>query len=660
MADILQITTPVAPKEYQMPNRHAQQSVDTATGQVFELGEQNRVVRTNERDDNQYSEQNLKDAVLVNPKSASGTGSPTAALDTVKGLLSTYTIEALKEKGDIDTLNKISAFAEEVILKPENLMRDMINQQESATIFSGKLWDALRQLLKSDSPDMQSAILDFVRAAADNESKDELLGSLSLNFKFLASELAPSKAVSEELMRASEALSGPDAARNFAAIKNTLVQLVNYTGNSLLLDNKTQNLLPLIIHNISRYSSNPASLRESFDTVLNIFDNLGLGDSELKTLADAMGIGDPASQNGEGQTSLLSGLFGGNNAAQQTLSPEAAEALKQEIRTKLENAFDDFVIASKLPQEVKNASIISNDTLNEQSKLEDLTKLLTAGVAGMSQRLDAARLKNTLSGIDPEMGSAAVKLALASVTPNTPQMAKALDSIINSYDKTGDLQSLIDRLGTIINSVDDLDKKIPLAQTLNASLAVLAEKNNSNYNPPTSIDILSDFLLKNINDPSMRSMTSMNQTDMIQTMLTSPGVFNPLMHFFTPMDAFGMRAFAEMWVDRNADKRMTGFDRDITEAEGETSHVFMCFDMENVGYFEMEMFAKGTNLSVMLLCPEGKEAAFSSLKTAVPRIAAGVGYTVGTTIVDTLYKKRDLDTVFPKLTETRGDFNAKA
>ena len=200
MADILQITTPVAPKEYQMPNRHAQQSVDTATGQVFELGEQNRVVRTNERDDNQYSEQNLKDAVLVNPKSASGTGSPTAALDTVKGLLSTYTIEALKEKGDIDTLNKISAFAEEVILKPENLMRDMINQQESATIFSGKLWDALRQLLKSDSPDMQSAILDFVRAAADNESKDELLSSLSLNFKFLASELAPSTTDLESVM----------------------------------------------------------------------------------------------------------------------------------------------------------------------------------------------------------------------------------------------------------------------------------------------------------------------------------------------------------------------------------------------------------------------------------------------------------------------------
>ena len=201
-----------------------------------------------------------------------------------------------------------------------------------------------------------------------------------------------------------------------------------------------------------------------------------------------------------------------------------------------------------------------------------------------------------------------------------------------------------------------MDKKLPLAQTLNEALAGLAEKSGSNYKPPTSIDILSDFLLKNIDDPSLRSITAMNKTDMIQTMLTSPGVFNPLMHFFVPLDAFGMRSFAELWVDRNADKNS----RSTVENDDETSHVFMCFDMENVGYFELEMFAKGKNLSVMLLCPEGKEAAFEELKTAVPKIAAGVGYTVGTTIVDTLYKKRSLSKIFPRLRTAGGEFHANA
>ena len=793
MSDILQITTPITPREYQNTNRQNQsQNQPADTNQVFNLGDQTKIVKTNERGGD-YAEQDLKDSAQLNmPKSASGPGSASGTIDTVKELLSASAMAALKEKGDTAMMNKISAFAEEVILKPENLMRDMVNQQENSTIFSGKMWDALRELVKNESPDMQSAVMDFVRAAADNESKGELLESLSANFKYLSQELAPSKAVSDELMKASEALRGPDAARNFTAVKSTLVQLVNYTSDSLLLDNKSQNLLPLVIHNISRYNNNPSSLRMSFDTVLEMFDSLDLPREQLDALADALGITPesanekaPVSDGAEPSPNSIHGADTApaeaaadempntvrpetpdfdenlnvpkeNTASENTADissntsapaddteaavpdksdhaasdgheipddvpagtaaetagterPAAADAVrdpqdsrhtadtkpesrpaapnrestvprtesrgffrslfgtpaetvetpsvtKEQIRSGLEKAFDDYIIAGRFPQDVKKSSIISSATVKEQARLEDMTKLLTIGVTSMARRLNAARLKDTLSGIDPRRGSSSVKLALASVTPNTPAMAEALESIVSNYDRTGDLQSLIDRLGNIINSIEDMDKKLPLAQTLNEALAGLAEKSGSNYKPPTSIDILSDFLLKNIDDPSLRSITAMNKTDMIQTMLTSPGVFNPLMHFFVPLDAFGMRSFAELWVDRNADKNS----RSTVENDDETSHVFMCFDMENVGYFELEMFAKGKNLSVMLLCPEGKEAAFEELKTAVPKIAAGVGYTVGTTIVDTLYKKRSLSKIFPRLRTAGGEFHANA
>lgn len=625
MANILNITTPVTPKDYQMPKYNQSQQTG-ASGEVFNLGDQTKVIKTNSRSE-EYAEQDLKDLGLSTPSSAGGTSNVSDILSTVKDLLSRETYNALAEKGDKDVLNKLTEFAEEVILTPDELVSDLNNQQQNATIFSGKLWDTLRLLAQtSNSEDMFSAVLDFARAAANNAQKNEILSSLSANFKYLASELAPSKAVSEELMKASEALASPDAARNYQALRSTLVQLVNYTGDSLLLDNKTQNLLPLIIHNMSRYNDDPSALRHSFDTLMNIFGNVDFSENALNSMAAASG---------------------------------AENASASAIRSALEKLFDDFILQSDLPRDVKASSVIDSSVIAEQNKLDNTANLLAMGIKSMAARLDTVRLKNTLSGIDPENGSASIKLALASVTPNTPAMAEALDTIISHYDKTKNLAGLIDRLGTILNGIDDADKKIPLAQVLNQALSGMAQEAGSNYSPPTSLDTLADFLVKNINDTALHSMISMNQSDIARDMLTNPGVFNPLMHFFVPLDAHGMRAFAELWVDRNADRQEQPMSVGGEEDE-DTNHIFMCFDMEDVGYFEMEMFAKGNNLSVMLLCPEGEEETFAPLKQAVPRIAAASGYTVGTTIVDTLYRRRDLNAVFPSLRSRRGSFDAKA
>ncbi|MBQ8568890.1 MAG: hypothetical protein IJ446_06710 [Oscillospiraceae bacterium] len=628
MANILQITTPIAPKDYQLPNRQTQQLQNP--DQVFNLGDQTQIVKTNDRTED-YNEQNLKDTLLNMPSSAGGAGGVSSAIDMAKELLGKATLAALRESGNEDTLNKLTEFAEEVILSPEKLMQDLVNQQEGATIYGGKMWDALRSMLKtlggSSSEDLKAAITDFAKASANNAAKGEILDSLSANFKFLSEKLAPSKAVADELMKASEALKGPDAARNFLAIKSTLVQLVNYTNESLLLDNNSQNLLPLIIHNMSRYSDNPAALKESFSAILNIFENMNFTPGELQMLAGKTG---------------------------------AAGADINSIREALAKLFDKHILSSDMPQEVKNASLMSSAELDRQNHLESMKNLLTLGIKNMSERLDAERLKNTLSGLDPNKGTESVKLALASMTPNTPAMADALDAIIGDFEESGDLQALVDRLADIIDSIEDMDKKFPLAQSLNSSLEVLAEKQGVNYKPPTSMDMLADFLVKNLNDKTLQSMISANRSDMVQSMLTSPGVFSPLIHIFAPLDAFGMRAFAEMWIDRNADKSWDRTEKDIAEGGGETSHLFMCFDMEDIGYFELEMYAKDTNLSVMLLTPEGMERTFAPLKAAVPRIAANSGYTVGTTIVEPLYQKRNLNSIFPQLNERRGNLNAKA
>ena len=381
-------------------------------------------------------------------------------------------------------------------------------------------------------------------------------------------------------MKASEALAGPDIARNYQALKSTLIKLVNYTNESLLLDNRTQNLLPLIIHTMSRYNDDPSALKRSFETLLNIFDNINFGEKTLNEVgrllsdvnteninmnaspekssgdikqdsnadlytppqnADSTNItrqnmggiwdtvgentqnipanngtgyrtadegnngenrlfsditaneevygygGDPVKNTdragGEGQPDMRSGDTGLREALNTKLrnakshaddpsySYTSADTPQGKVRASLEKLFDDFILKANLPSDVKAASVINKSVIAEQQQLDQTAKLLTIGIQNMSSRVDTARLKDVLSSIDPHNGSESIKLVLASVTPNTPAMADALDSVIAHYDKTGDLSDLINRLGHILDSVDDTDKKIAMVQVLNETLS---------------------------------------------------------------------------------------------------------------------------------------------------------------------------------------------
>lgn len=171
------------------------------------------------------------------------------------------------------------------------------------------------------------------------------------------------------------------------------------------------------------------------------------------------------------------------------------------------------------------------------------------------------------------------------------------------------------------------------------------------YKPPTTMENMLDFLVKNINDPSLKSLSAMNRGEMLQGLLTSPGVFSPLLHFLVPMNMDGTKAFGELWADPDA-----GGGKD-----GESDkHLFLCFEIEDAGYFEMELYAKGKNINVSLLCPAGSERQYMPLKEFIPQIAAVNGYNAEKMIISPLKKKRDLNRVFPKLNDRKTALNVSA
>lgn len=644
MSDLLRVTTPVAPKDYNLNTSVKPQAPE----QVFDLGNVDYINKTNERDE-QLGEQNLKDqagAGLPQIQTAISKD-PALAAALLKGVLGSNTLAALGAAGNAELLNKVTEFANEILLAPNELMNDIIRQQDEATMFSGELWSAVKDMVAelAGTPageEVSLAVLDFLKAASSSMARDDIITSISSSLRYLAGEAAQSREIVNLLMQTADRLS----AENFGEVKNDILALVGYLEKSLLLSDRTQNLLSLITYNLSRFNGDPSALGDSFQAVLNMApdaetaDKLNMlftkfvegsrlpADIKLAALRD-----NPSASAQRSMTMLTERLAEAVNGGLENIS---AEQLSEEI-SKLTEGLN-------VPDE--NTEAAAEENIPEQTA--EQTAERTAEKPGLPEQA-AAETASPKETVTLKEGTDMLKKMLAPLVPNN--MKGALNTLIREFEKTRDLNTLIDRLSVIVNGAEDMDKKIILAQGINLILTQMAQAQGIQYRPPTTMENMLDFLIKNINDPSLKSLSDMTRPDMIQGLLSAPGVFTPLLHFLVPMNMDGMKAFGELWADPDAD-------RDPATGEPD-NHLFLCFEIENAGYFELEVYARGKSVNAALLCPAGTERNYLPIKEMIPELAASCGYNAEKIMIEPLKRRRDLTNIFPKLNERRTGLNVR-
>ncbi len=675
MSDILRVTAPINHNDY---NQNAQTMKPQTPEQVFELGNVDYVNKPNARDE-QMAEQNLKDQAggMGLPKLQTAISKdPALASALLKGILSTDAMSALKASANSELLDKVTEFASEILLAPDEVSGDLIRQQDEATMFSGELWTALKDMIAglADSPEkneISAAVLDFLKAASSAAARDDIVKSISSSLRFLAGETAQSREIMDLLLQTADKLN----ADNFSSVKYDVQALVNYLEKSLLLSDRTQNLLSLITYNLSRFNGDTSALGDSFQAVLNMTpdaetaDKLNMlftqfvensripPDIKLAALRD-----NPSAAAQRSMTMLTERIAESVNSGLEKLSPEqlteTLSKLAEELGLSKPDAGEENTAGAQTMREnaagTENAqqtaeNAADSKALQENGKLSANGEKLSDTNASQTLRNDQAAEIPQKEAMSLKEGVNALKKMLAPVVPDN--MKGGLNTLLRDFEKSKDLNTLIDRLSVIVNRADNLDKKIILAQNINLVLTEMAQAQGINYRPPTTMENMLDFLIKNINDPSLKSLSDMSRPDMIQGMLSAPGVFTPLLHFLVPMNMNGMKAFGELWADPDAD-------RDPETGE-EDSHLFLCFEIEDTGYFELEIYARSKSVNIALLCPAGTEKNYQPLRDSVPALAAACGYSADKLMIEPLKKKRDLSRVFPKLNERRSGLNIK-
>ena len=591
MADILQITTPALPRNYVNPN------ATQAPQDQFQLANTTQVTSAQQRTDQQtqdnadYSGENL-----LRPLELAISQNPSLTAQSIQQLMTEELMAALKATGQTSFLDKLTSLANEIMLTPETLSADMAEQAKDSTIFSGKLFDSLRNtLILSEKAFGGSEIRDnitaFLKSYVNASTPESVMKSLSNTFRFMSEEMFASRSISEELSSLSEKFADNNALENFPELKEQTVETMKNTSGSLLMTDRLKGLISLVSYNLSRIQTTPDGLKNAFDKLI---------DSIMQ-------------------------------------SPDMPKDLPQQLMKE----FESFVENSRLPDDVKSFSLgrelVNMGTLSA-NRLADAVK-------NFANHMDNPVFLQSLSDIDVGNNLSSIKEILSLITPekNIPD----IDNMLKDFANHKDLNILAENLSKVLNSIENENVKLPLAQRLNEVLENILEKGDAQYEKPTAMENFTNFLLKNIDDSALKTLPQFNHDNLMSSLLTAPGVYTPLLHALVPLKTEdGEKAFGELWADNSDD--------------GENFHILLDFSVEDVGDFELEINAESRDLTVNLFCPEDFSKNFPDMRTAIARFAAGKGYSVRTSNVGVLREKRSLTEVFPNITEKRGGLNVSA
>jgi len=230
--------------------------------------------------------------------------------------------------------------------------------------------------------------------------------------------------------------------------------------------------------------------------------------------------------------------------------------------------------------------------------------------------------------------------------------------LLQDLSKINTMQELIDNLNALLRAMPD----IPLRERLYGSFVDVIDKMSiknelpqHGVRPPVSstLDSLTDFIQENINHPALKSLDSFNAANLLQSLLNAPGVFTPLAHYILPLDVDGTKAFGELWVDNDENNPNN------TPGTQRNYHLFLTFDVESIGRFELDMYALGEDVNLALLYPPRFEKKIEGMKDRVNKIVRNCGYNARAFDTAPLKKPHNLTEIFPKILDKRTTLNKR-
>ena len=316
---------------------------------------------------------------------------------------------------------------------------------------------------------------------------------------------------------------------------------------------------------------------------------------------------------------------------------------------------DSIISVQTQNAERKGLENIRNSIGNEEEKKPDFDSEKYHRTVPLSENRINYIVNNYKSGLIK--GRDAIDRLLNLLIPrNAPDAAEVMRTAIRGTDNLTDMVNFLNR---VLENTPDVPERQMLCDAFEEILGLMAKNQEmatqkfAGYESET-MKALTAFIDRNVNHPAIRGIDNFNASNLLQSMLNAPGVFTPLAHYIIPLQVEDTRAFGELWVDNDNSSKGGG------ENEPKHFHLFLTFDVEAVGRFEVDAYSKGSDLNLSVLYPKSYRYRVSALTDKITRIAAGVGYNVQNFKTGILIKPHTLAETFPRIKDNRRSFDVKA
>lgn len=546
------------------------------------------------------------------PLAVTSTKNQTLAVETVKDIINTDLLNTARLNGYTELVGELENLSNSLYIPAQDLVKEMMEQEKQNTMFSGdRFYDLLREAAKDANDDLKEAIGNMLKAINFSSNKQEITTAVSSNLRFLAEYFSPNRNLSEQLSQLADRWSSNESQTNFAELRGKTAELLQNLSESLLNDSHTQTLLPIVTHNLSKYNTNSSMLREYFN--------------QLLTQIPSYELRNELSGSFEG---LLAKLSKNNSLNNYTISEQKNQVENSNFSNEYQT---NPIISSYLTENLDDEAYLTAQGLINP----DFSHYITGLHNGNLSSEDV--IKNLIASL---FGDNSVKnefLQQFSSIGNPDNMVEYLNNLLDSIPE-GELKNQI--YDVLEEAVTNMEERNPFGGAVNAK--------------SSSIHALTDFVERNINHPALKSIDSFNASNLLQSMINAPGVMTPLAHYILPIQVEDTRAFGELWVDNNDESGNGG------SSTGKNHHLFLTFDVDTYGRFEVDVYAKDNDVSVNLLYPPSFVRNVGSVIERINRIAAATQYRITGFNTGILREPHNLTQIFPKLSERRAGLNVQA
>ena len=652
-------------------NRNSEQGGEQFSVSGTPREEQLQAVNEKNAGNNAQTTMGQKDLI---PLAITSSKNQTLAVETVKDIIDTNLLSTAKLNGYTELVGELEQLSASLYIPAKDLVKEMTDQEKENTMFSGdKFYDLLREVAKDADPDQKEAIGNMLKAINFTQNRKEITTAVSANLRFLAEYFSPNKGLSGRLTGLADQWGSDDAQYNFQQLRDQTSDLMQSLSDSLLNDSHTQTLLPIVTHNLSKFNTNTSMLRENFTQLLTLIPSYEMRNELSKSfeillnkllkanpdlLPKELRDEEPVDYARDFDPKFAADP---NQAQPETRQTENGQKIPIDNYTTNEqkNQVQNDILGNEYQPGNTISSYITNILGdNDYIAQNGLDEMDFTGFVNMLHNGAASPEETIKAVLDSIIEDNNVRQALDAQLSqiNSPaQMVDFLNSFLEAMPDNTLKDKVYEVLEEAVNHMDENDDEprfMPEENTRQMQQQVQGRQQQQQKS--SSIQALTDFVEKNINHPALKSIDSFNASNLLQSMINAPGVMTPLAHYILPVQIENTRAFGELWVDNNDESGATG------KGGGSHHHLFLTFDVDTYGRFEVDVYANDNTVRVSLLHPTSFAKNIGGVVEKINRIAAGTKYSISDFSTGVLKEPHNLTQIFPKLSERRSGLNVKA